>query len=145
MVIVTYDFQGVIVCHFVPCGRIVTAHYYKDLPVHQVQRGVRDKRPNLVDSAIILQDHMKQSVYGSYCNVGYGKNWSTHCTLPTFYPMTLISFPRLRNHYVIGGLQHNRTLLMLCANRWSDSRMNGQMLRLMVFSASYIVGSIWRQ
>ncbi|GFT53545.1 HTH_48 domain-containing protein [Trichonephila clavipes] len=30
----------------------------------------------------------------------------THRTLPTFHPVTLISFPRLRNQYVLGCLQH---------------------------------------
>ncbi|PRD25976.1 UNVERIFIED_CONTAM: hypothetical protein NCL1_39371 [Trichonephila clavipes] len=40
----------------------------------------------------------------------------THRTLPRFHPVTLISFPRLRSQYVVGGLKHERTLLMLCAN-----------------------------
>ncbi|GFW60353.1 uncharacterized protein TNCV_1844331 [Trichonephila clavipes] len=42
-----------------------------------------------------MQDHIKQSVYGSYSDVGDEKNWSTHRTIPTFRPLTLISFPRL--------------------------------------------------
>ncbi|GFX20859.1 uncharacterized protein TNCV_79141 [Trichonephila clavipes] len=33
--IVAYDVRGVIVCHFVPHGRIVTAHYYRDSLVRQ--------------------------------------------------------------------------------------------------------------
>ncbi|GFV59990.1 HTH_48 domain-containing protein [Trichonephila clavipes] len=49
--------------------------------------------------------------------VSVRKNWSIHRTLPAFRPVTLILFPRLRNQYVVGGLQHERTLLMLCANR----------------------------
>ncbi|GFQ88670.1 histone-lysine N-methyltransferase SETMAR [Trichonephila clavata] len=58
MAIVTYDVRGVIVCHFVPHGRTVTAHY-RDFLVRQVRRGVRDKRPDLVDSAIILHDNAR--------------------------------------------------------------------------------------
>ncbi|GFY39119.1 uncharacterized protein TNIN_408651 [Trichonephila inaurata madagascariensis] len=54
MVIVAFDVRGVLVCHFVPHGRTVTAQYYMDFLVRQVQRGVRDKCPDLVDSAIIL-------------------------------------------------------------------------------------------
>ncbi|PRD22236.1 UNVERIFIED_CONTAM: hypothetical protein NCL1_49611 [Trichonephila clavipes] len=68
-------------------------------------------------------DHIKQSVYGSYSDVGDKKNWSTHRTLPTFRPVTLISFSILRNQYVVGGLQHKKTLLMLCASRCPDSNM----------------------
>ncbi|PRD26579.1 UNVERIFIED_CONTAM: hypothetical protein NCL1_37743 [Trichonephila clavipes] len=49
--------------------------------------------------------------------VSVRKNWSIHRTLPTFRPVTLILFLRLRKQYVVGGLQHERTLLMLCANR----------------------------
>ncbi|GFU06819.1 uncharacterized protein TNCV_4353711 [Trichonephila clavipes] len=63
----------------------------------------------------------------------------THRTLPTFHPVTLISFPRLRSQYVVGGLQPERTLQMLYANRRPDSYMGQRMLRLMVFSASHIV------
>lgn len=59
MVIVAYDVRGVIVCHFVPHGRTVTAQYYRDFLVRQVRRGVRDKRPDLVDSAIILHDNAR--------------------------------------------------------------------------------------
>ncbi|GFT57806.1 HTH_48 domain-containing protein [Trichonephila clavipes] len=82
-----------------------------------VRRGVRDKRPDLVDSAIILLDIIKQSVYDSYSDVEGWKNWSTHRTVSTFRPVTLISFPRLRNQCVVGGLQHETTLVMLYASK----------------------------
>ncbi|GFX19727.1 uncharacterized protein TNCV_2076341 [Trichonephila clavipes] len=49
--------------------------------------------------------------------VSVRRNWSTYRTLPTFCPVTLILFPRLKNQYVVGSSQHERTLLMLCANR----------------------------
>ncbi|GFY06638.1 uncharacterized protein TNCV_3524941 [Trichonephila clavipes] len=57
MVIVTNDVRGVIVCHFVPHGKTVTAQYYRDFLVQQVRRGVWAKRPDPVDSAIILHDN----------------------------------------------------------------------------------------
>ncbi|GFW36225.1 HTH_48 domain-containing protein [Trichonephila clavipes] len=44
--------------------------------------------------------------------VSVRENWSTHRTFPTFRPVTLILFPRIRNQYGVGGLQHERTLLM---------------------------------
>ncbi|GFQ94772.1 uncharacterized protein TNCT_594521 [Trichonephila clavata] len=135
MVIVAYDVRGVIVFHFVPHGTTVTARYYSDFLLRQARRGVR--------ILWTVQDHIKQSVYGSYSDVEDGKNWSIYHTLPTFPPVTLVSFKRLRNQYMEGGLQHERTLLILCANRRPDSHMVRQMLRLMVFSTSYIVGSAW--
>ncbi|GFU10160.1 histone-lysine N-methyltransferase SETMAR [Trichonephila clavipes] len=46
-------------CHFVPHVRTVTAQYYWDFLVQQVRRGVRDKRRNLGDSAIILHDNAR--------------------------------------------------------------------------------------
>ncbi|PRD32790.1 UNVERIFIED_CONTAM: hypothetical protein NCL1_19415 [Trichonephila clavipes] len=49
--------------------------------------------------------------------VSVRKNWSIHRTLPTFRPVTLILFSRLRNQYVVGDLHHERILLMLFANR----------------------------
>ncbi|GFR05013.1 HTH_48 domain-containing protein [Trichonephila clavata] len=90
-----------------------------------------------------MQDHIKQSVCSSYSDVEDGKDRSTYRTLPAFRPVTLISFPRLRNQYVIAVLQHERTLLMLCANRLPDPHMVGQILRLMVFFASHIAGRVW--
>ncbi|GFR30061.1 regucalcin [Trichonephila clavata] len=48
--------RDIIVCHFVPHGRTVTAQYYRDF---LVQHGVRDKSPDLVDSAIILPDNAR--------------------------------------------------------------------------------------
>ncbi|GFV62264.1 histone-lysine N-methyltransferase SETMAR [Trichonephila clavipes] len=59
IVIVAYDVRSVIVCNFVPHGRTVTAQYYRDFLVRQVRHGVRDKRPDLVDSAIIQHDNTR--------------------------------------------------------------------------------------
>jgi hypothetical protein len=59
IVIVAYYVRGVIVCHFVPHGRTVTAQYYRDFLVRQVRRGVRHERPDLVNSAIILHDNAR--------------------------------------------------------------------------------------
>ncbi|PRD23906.1 UNVERIFIED_CONTAM: hypothetical protein NCL1_45136 [Trichonephila clavipes] len=116
---VVNDVKSAIVCQFVPHGRTVTTQYYRDFLVRQVRRGVRDKSLDLADSAIsctTLQDHKKNSVYGSYSDVGDGKDWGTHRTFPTFRPVTLISLPRVRNQYAVGGLRHERTLLTLCSN-----------------------------
>ncbi|GFY66664.1 histone-lysine N-methyltransferase SETMAR [Trichonephila inaurata madagascariensis] len=59
MIIVTYDFKSVIVCHFVTHVRTVTAQYYRDFLVRQVRRGVRDKHPDLADSLIIMHDNAR--------------------------------------------------------------------------------------
>ncbi|GFY22491.1 histone-lysine N-methyltransferase SETMAR [Trichonephila clavipes] len=59
MVIVTYDFKGVIVCYFVSHVRTVTAQYYRDFMVPHVRRDIRDKRLDLVYSAIILHDNAR--------------------------------------------------------------------------------------
>ncbi|GFY45900.1 uncharacterized protein TNIN_320071 [Trichonephila inaurata madagascariensis] len=37
----------------------VTAQYYRDFLVKQLRRGVRDKRPDLVDNAIILHGNAR--------------------------------------------------------------------------------------
>ncbi|GFT07578.1 uncharacterized protein TNCV_4045421 [Trichonephila clavipes] len=58
-VIVAYDVRGVIVCHFVPRGRTVTAQYCRDFLVRQVRCGVRNKRPDLVDRAKFLHDNAR--------------------------------------------------------------------------------------
>ncbi|GFV61367.1 HTH_48 domain-containing protein [Trichonephila clavipes] len=63
------------------------------------------------------------------------KNWSTWRTLPTFRPVTLILFPRLRNQYMVGSLQHDKTLLMLGANSdeahfWLNGYVNKQNYRI---------------
>ncbi|GFU04516.1 HTH_48 domain-containing protein [Trichonephila clavipes] len=63
-------------------------------------------------------------VQRSIRSVSMRKNCSTYRNLPTFCSVTLILFPRLWDQYVIGGLQHERTLLM-------------------VFSAFRIVGCVW--
>ncbi|GFX66915.1 histone-lysine N-methyltransferase SETMAR [Trichonephila clavipes] len=59
MVIVTYDIRRVIVYHFIPHGRTVTAQYYRDFLVRQVRPGVHNKRPDLVEHAIILLDNAR--------------------------------------------------------------------------------------
>ncbi|GFX02908.1 histone-lysine N-methyltransferase SETMAR [Trichonephila clavipes] len=65
---------------------------------YDVRRGVPDKRPDLGDSEIILHDNARS--HEAEC---------VRQLRPTFRPMTLTSFPRLRNQYVVGGLQHERT------------------------------------
>ncbi|GFX06011.1 uncharacterized protein TNCV_760471 [Trichonephila clavipes] len=57
MVIVAYDVKGHFGCHFVLHGKTLTAQYCMDFLVQQIRRDVRDKHPDLVDSAIILYDN----------------------------------------------------------------------------------------
>ena len=59
MVIVVYDVRGVIVCNFVLYEKTVIAQYIRDFLVQQVRRGVGDKRPDDVDSTIILHDNAR--------------------------------------------------------------------------------------
>ena len=53
MVILAYDFQGVILCHFVPHGETVSAQYYAAYLQNHLRRPVRRKRPQL-QNVIIL-------------------------------------------------------------------------------------------
>ncbi|GFQ63805.1 histone-lysine N-methyltransferase SETMAR [Trichonephila clavata] len=55
-----------------------------------------------------MQDHINQSACGSYYDIGNLRNCSTLRILPTIRFATLISFPRLRNQYVVDSLQHTR-------------------------------------
>jgi histone-lysine N-methyltransferase SETMAR len=57
MIILAYDSQGVLVCHPVREGRTVNAQYYKSFLQYRLRRAVREKRPELLDNAIILHDN----------------------------------------------------------------------------------------
>lgn len=57
MIILAYDSQGVLVCHPVREGRTVNAQYYKSFLQYHLRRAVREKRPELLDNAIILHDN----------------------------------------------------------------------------------------
>ena len=50
----TYDVQGVILCHFVPHGETVNAQYYAAYLQNHLRRAVRRKRPQLQN--VILHD-----------------------------------------------------------------------------------------
>ena len=56
MVILAYDVQGVILCHFVPHGETVNAQYYAAYQQNHLRRAVRRKRP-LLQNVIILHDN----------------------------------------------------------------------------------------
>ena len=56
MVILAYDVQGVILCHFVPHGETVKAQYYAAYLQNHIRRAVRRKRPQL-QNVIILHDN----------------------------------------------------------------------------------------
>ena len=45
MVILAYDVQGMILCHFVPHGETVNAQYYAAYLQNHLRRTVRRKRP----------------------------------------------------------------------------------------------------
>ncbi|GFX43226.1 hypothetical protein TNCV_2389341 [Trichonephila clavipes] len=51
--------------------------------------------------------------------------------------------PKIKEQIRGRRLAAREDLLMMCCNRRPDSHMARQMLRLMVFSASHIVGSVW--
>ena len=55
MVILAYDVQGVILCHFVPHGETVNAQYFAPYLRNDLSRVVRRKRPQL-QNVIILQE-----------------------------------------------------------------------------------------
>ena len=56
MVILAYDVQGVILCHFVPHGETVNAQYYAAYLQNYLRRAVMRKRPQL-QNAIILHEN----------------------------------------------------------------------------------------
>ena len=56
MVILAYDVQGVILCHFVPHDETVNAQYYAAYLQNHLRRAVRRKRAQL-QNAIILHDN----------------------------------------------------------------------------------------
>ena len=56
MVILAYDVQGVILCHFVPHGETVTAQYYAAYLQNHLHRAVRRKWLQL-QNVIILHDN----------------------------------------------------------------------------------------
>ena len=47
MVILAYDVQGVILCHFVPHGETFNAEYYVAYLQNHLRRAGRRKRPQL--------------------------------------------------------------------------------------------------
>ena len=87
MVILAYDVQGVILCHFVPHGKTVNAQYYALYLQNHLRRAVRRKRPQF-QNVIILHDnillHVRRFVSGICYGAGGGKYWSIHHTHRTF-------------------------------------------------------------
>ena len=57
MVILAYDIRGIILCHFVPHRQTVNAAYYHAYLQNNLRRAIRNKRPELLDNAIILHDN----------------------------------------------------------------------------------------
>ena len=57
MVILAYDVQGVILCHFVPHGETVNSQYYAAYLQNHLRRAVRRKRSQF-QNVIILHDNI---------------------------------------------------------------------------------------
>ena len=57
MVILAYDAQGVILCHFVPRGETVNTQYYAAYLQNHLRRAIGRKRPQL-KNVIILNDNV---------------------------------------------------------------------------------------
>ena len=53
MVILAYDVQGVILCHFVPHSETVHAQYYAAYMQNHLRRAVRHERPKLQNVFIL--------------------------------------------------------------------------------------------
>ena len=86
MVILAYDVQGVILCHFVPHGETVNAQYYAAYLQNHLRHAVRRKRPQLQKATfcMIMLLHIRRFVPGIYYDAGDGKYWSIHRTHRTF-------------------------------------------------------------
>ena len=86
MVILAYDVQGVILCHFVTHRETVNAQYYAAYLQNHLRRSVRRKRPQLqnVIFYIIILLHIRRFVSGICYDVRSGKYWSIHHTHRTF-------------------------------------------------------------
>ena len=92
MVILAYDVQGVILCHFVPYGETVNAQYYAAYLQNHLRSAVRRKRPQFqnVIFCMIMLLHIRQFVSGICYDAGDGKYWSIHRTHRTFRLVNMI-------------------------------------------------------
>ena len=86
LVILAYDVQGVILCHFVPHGGTVNAQYYAAYLQNHLRRAVRRKRPQLQNDifCMIMLLHIRGFVSGICFDARGGKHWSIHHTHRTF-------------------------------------------------------------
>ena len=76
MIILAYDVQGVILCHFVPHRQTVNAANYHAYLQNNLRRAIRNKRPELLDNAIILHDNAnptRQTLLRPAYSAGDGK------------------------------------------------------------------------
>ena len=94
MVILAYDVQGMILCHFVPHSEVVNAEYYAAWLQNLLRRTVRRKCPQL-QNVIILHDNA--TPHKAICvtdllrrDAGGGKYWSIHHTHRTFRLVIMI-------------------------------------------------------
>ena len=91
-VILVYDVQGVILCHFVPHGETVNAQYYTAYLQNHLRCAVRLKWPQLqnVIFYMIMLLHIRRFVSGICYNAGGRSYWSIHHTHWTFCLVVMI-------------------------------------------------------
>ena len=98
MVILTYDVQGLILCHFVPHGETVNAQYYAVYLQNHLRRAVSRKGPQLqnVIFCMIMVLQIRPFVSGIYYDAGDGNYWRIHHTHGTFRPCDFDLIPKLK-------------------------------------------------
>ena len=92
MVILAYDVQVVILCHFVPHGEAVNAQNYASYLQNHLRRAVRRKRPQL-QNVIIFHDNAtphKAICVRDLLRRWRVKYWSIHHTHRTFRLVIMI-------------------------------------------------------
>ena len=98
IVILVYDVQGVILCHFVPHGETVNAQYYAACLQNHLRRTVRHKQPQLLNVifCMIMLLHIRQFVSGICYDTGGEKYWSIHQYSPDLLPCDYDLIPKLK-------------------------------------------------
>ena len=86
MIILAYDVQGVILCHFMPHGETVNAQYYPAYlqNTYVAQLGVNGHNCKMLSFCMIILLHIRRFVSGICYNAGGEKYWSTHPSHRTF-------------------------------------------------------------
>ena len=98
MDILTYDCQGVLVCHPVREGHTVNAAYYSSFLVSQLRRAVWTKHPELLDTPIsyITQQLTQQTLLSVTYSGGNGRFLHTHLILLILSPCDYVLIPKVK-------------------------------------------------